>query len=590
MPFSSVLLCLVAAVVQVCPALGDGEALVLDVPEGSTQTESESIAAASLNKTGAGELVLDGPSIVVSGRATSSAGKLTVTGAGTRSFGSLMAAEGILEFDNAGTVTAGAGFIRSSSLCATMSLVGTNALNGTGTWQIAAGAGQRGCLRIGDGSAFALSGEFQMGQSGCAHLELDGGSLAASSTMRLSQGGGTASIVANGGSFTTSGAIEVGASNAAAGGETLVAAYGAGGVVKTSGDFAVKAAAAHRTVVAACDGGVFGAAHVTKAASDVSKLHLGFNGGVLAPTYPYNFFNDLEPDSLTVYENGMTIDTSETKNNGAFGAVWLTKPIAGPTGQSVAAIGLPSDVAFPSECYSGPVPVTIAGAGVGAAAVAEYDPVTRQIASIRIVSPGTGYDENTTATIPSEDGARTYSCPVTMVAARNTGSLRKRGGAVYRLYGGNTYGGDTVAEGGELVLWADDSLPATSGIICRDGATFNLNNKNGGAFTVPRLGGVGGVISGGSVTVTESLVFDGADIAAATQPLQMTGSLTLGANVRLQVDNAKGLEAGVRREVLHADGGISGAVGNDGRFKVEISNGSVFLTKRIGPGLILTFR
>ena len=576
----SVLLSLAVAFAQVRQVVADGEALAVDVPDGIVQTNSADIAAASLNKTGEGELVLNGSSIVVSGRATSSAGKLTVMGSGTRSFNSLMVADGIMEFDNAGTISTGGSFVRSDSLCAMLSLVGDTTLAGSDTMGIAAESGRRGCVYVGEGATLSLAGkEFQIGKAGQGHCIVAGGSVVAGSA-KLCETGGTARIVVDGGSFVSSGAMTVAAPSAAATDEeTLVAVSGEGGVVKsTGGDFEVKATSAHRTVVAVCDGGVFGAQHVTKTASADSTLHLGFNGGVLAPTYPYNFFNNLEPDSLTVYEKGMTIDTSEAKNGGNFGATWLTKPIAGPIGSSVEEIALPTDAAFQSEAYSGPVPVVITGTGVGAAAVAEYDAETRAITSIRVVCPGTGYDGTTTASIKSEDGATTYACPVTMAAARNTGSLTKRGGAVYRLWGGNTYGGDTIAEEGELVLWDDTSLPATSGIICRNGATFNLNSKNGGAFTVPRLGGAGGTISGGNVTVTESLVFDGDEIAVASGPLQMTGSLTLGANTSVQLANHKSLEPNTRYEVLRATGGVSGTLSDGDRFKVEVSGGSIFLT------------
>ena len=565
-----------------------GEAMTLDVQSGS-QTFSADISADSLNKTGAGEAVVDASSIVVSGRATSSAGTLVITNSGTRSFGSLMAADGRFVFADAGAVSAGAAFVRSSPACAWLSLNGNTTLNGSsGTMQIAASAGQRGCVHVGEGASLSAN-ELQIGQSGQGYCIVDGGSVSVSKA-KVSANGGTARIVADGGSFVSVGAITVAESSAATDEETLVAVYGAGGVVKsTGGDFEVRASSAHRTVVAACDGGVFGAQHVTKTASANSTLHLGFNGGILAPTYPYNFFNNLEPDSLTIYEKGLTIDTSEAKNGGAFGATWLTKPIAGPTGSSIEEIVLPDDAAFLAESYSGPVPVVITGTGVGAAAVAEYDAETRAITAIRVVCPGTGYDGTTTASIRSEDGATTYPCPVTMAVARNTGSLAKRGGAVYRLYGGNTYGGDTIAEGGELVLMADDSLPATSGIICRDGATFNLNNKNGGSFTVPRLGGAGGTISGGSVTVTTELAFDGGEVLAASGPLTMTGSLAIGANARLSVANHKSLATNERYEILHANGGITGVPTADGRFKVEVSNGSIFITRR-EAGCIVLFR
>jgi len=65
--------------------------------------------------------------------------------------------------------------------------------------------------------------------------------------------------------------------------------------------------------------------------------------------------------------------------------------------------------------------------------------------------------------------------------------------------------------------------------------------------------------------------------------------LTLGANVRLQVANSASMEVGVRYEVLHANGGISGSLHEDAGFTIEISNSSIFLTRR-HSGFVLFVR
>ena len=74
-----------------------------------------------------------------------------------------------------------------------------------------------------------------------------------------------------------------------------------------------------------------------------------------------------------------------------------------PSGKVVASIALPSEAAN-ATTYCGPAEVTISGTGVGAAAVAEFDSKTRRITGITVVSPGTGYDDTTTATIESPGG------------------------------------------------------------------------------------------------------------------------------------------------------------------------------------------
>ena len=156
-------------------------------------------------------------------------------------------------------------------------------------------------------------------------------------------------------------------------------------------------------------------------------------------------------------------------------------PLTKPTGKVVKAIALPAEAAN-ATTYCGPATVTINGAGCGAAAVTEFDSVTRRITGITVVARGTGYDDATTATIESPDGTSTYSCTVTMEDASAAGGLTKRGAQALHLYGANTYGGPTRCEQGDLVFQTQPStypggdLELAGGVIWFDiGGTVALS-------------------------------------------------------------------------------------------------------------------
>ena len=228
--------------------------------------------------------------------------------------------------------------------------------------------------------------------------------------------------------------------------------------------------------------------------------HLSVNGGLLKVDYgdAVDFFSSeaRAPASFVVGSEGVVVDTSESRPDSE-GTVTFCKPMMAPTGKVVAAISLPEDAAFDAGVYLGPVKVTIAGAGQGAAAIALYDNAARRLSGIKVVAGGTGYDDNTTATITSFGGTATYACAVTMAAAPTTGKgLTKVGEKGLRLTQANTYLGPTTVAGGTLYL--ESALPDGSDLVITNGATVQLVGEK----SVPVLQAYNGTLSGANATVS----------------------------------------------------------------------------------------
>lgn len=222
-------------------------------------------------------------------------------------------------------------------------------------------------------------------------------------------------------------------------------------------------------IVAVNDGATLACNRFVKSTAAIAssykpEMHLAVNGGVIMPTQGYDWFDTAnhskDPDSFTIYGKGLTVDTSKCceyqSTKPSLSELYM--PMTKPTGKSVASIALPASVASETK-YVGPTAVIVSGTGHGAAAVAEFDSATRRITGITVVAPGFGYDDSTTATIMGPDGKTPITCEVAMANAVTTGGLTKRGAQELRLYGANTYGGETVCEEGSLVFARDGSYP-----------------------------------------------------------------------------------------------------------------------------------
>jgi autotransporter-associated beta strand protein len=137
--------------------------------------------------------------------------------------------------------------------------------------------------------------------------------------------------------------------------------------------------------------------------------------------------------------------------------------------------------------------VTISGGGgVGATAVAEFNPDSQKVTGITVTSPGYNYNTAPTVTITGGGG----TAPVLDLAtfgAVASGGLTKSGNGMLTLSGVNTYSGLTTISNGTLRLGVANALPTNAQVTVVNGV-YDLNG-----FTV----------TNGSVTVISGSVVNG---------------------------------------------------------------------------------
>lgn len=358
-----------------------------------------------------------------------------------------------------------------------------------------------------------------------------------------------------------------------------LAVSGTGSVVTTEALVMGRGDLVSTNVVAVTDGGTLKARRFyrSEGVAEGARNDVYVDGGTIMPTFwtgwnhinagDANFFTR-SPDHWTVGPRGMVVDTSEVDGN-AEGETGRLNPdwphaLSDATGRGIASIDLPtSDEDFAAAVYRGPAFVDIEGpAGShGAAAVAEFDPKTKTLTRIVVVSPGCDYDETTRVYVRSPGATGRYACTYTLTGTRAGGTLVKRGPYGLNLHGTNTYTGGTVVECGTLSMKGVKSFPANTPLTVKDGATFD-NNKRELAVSV--LGGAGGTVANcPSVTVGEALEITAAELFAASGPLTVKASVTFADGVAVRVTDPENLPAHrheTSRPFLAAADGFAGKI------------------------------
>ncbi|MBO7166730.1 MAG: hypothetical protein J6V88_04310, partial [Kiritimatiellae bacterium] len=287
------------------------------------------------------------------------------------------------------------------------------------------------------------------------------------------------------------------------------------------------------TILAVNDGAEFIAGPCSRYSTeyDQSQWHYSIDGGTLSCDGYGSYWKDGKhlPNSLTVHSGGMTLNTMA--EGGTF--VWKM-PLSAPTGKIISSIALPEDEAFQAEdgLYVAPPRVTISGSGTGAAAIALYDWKTRRVTGIKVVAPGTGYDENTKAYILTKSNGtqNPFECPITLVDAPTSGNgFTKIGPGTYSFDVANTYHGPTTVAEGTLVVNNADGIPSGSSLCVKSNATLDLKSHN---ISVPQLSGEGTIVAGGSLKVTDSLTLP----VKTAGKITVNGSITLGEGTEVILD------------------------------------------------------
>ena len=269
-----------------------------------------------------------------------------------------------------------------------------------------------------------------------------------------------------------------------------------------------------------------------------TRAYVNVNGGILMPTFAWGWtVNDKSyPDHFVVWEDGITVDTSENATGGGAGASSFEFALEKPTGKGVERITLPADVA--SQSYIGIGRIVIEDeTGWGASAYVEFDFTTKTLTNVVVTSRGCNYSENAKAYLESPAGTTRYECGITLSDnAGRCGMLVKSGAPTLEITSANsTIDGGYAVEGGALKLGV---VPGSAvPVRVASGATLNLNNK--GTLTASTFEGAGSVING-NVTVTGAIKMTCADIFTG-HAATFGGDLTIANGAVFEITDAENL-------------------------------------------------
>ncbi len=218
-----------------------------------------------------------------------------------------------------------------------------------------------------------------------------------------------------------------------------------------------------------------------------------FNGGTFQAKAATATISGLS--SANIYSGGLTYDTNTFNNT-------VSQPLLGVGGTTgVSSIPLASNG---TGYLAAPVVNISGGGGIGASAVAVFDPVTGTVTGITITSAGTGYTSAPTITLVG-GGATTAATLGTPATAANAtdGGLTKISAGTLTLTGASTYSGPTLVSAGTLSLDNNNTttprLASTSGITVNAGGTLLLA-QSGTTASNDRIGNAVPVILSASAT------------------------------------------------------------------------------------------
>jgi len=544
----------------------------------SSTTNSLTIAgnltgSGNFTKSGAGTLALSGTNSPT-GNLLLSAGRLNIT-SGTTNFGGA--------FSNLGNTASTAAVINVSS-GATFGLTGTNGGNfasasgasavlyNAGTFNItsapASGGGgtylgnaanSYGYLRTGAGATTAVEGRLWISQAGNATgatglLDVQGGTVtvngtnqAAGQTLQINgDGNAHATSTAYAGVNVVNGTLTIAKSAAQTNINTGQNEYSSVNITGT-GKFTAGPVSSNSGI----------GLGVTNIATNTSTLTVS-NGGTLETAYIYglnatgsstlNFDNGTIRALATnaqglvqgtnikayIYSGGMTVDSNGFNPT-------ITTPLLAPTGSGVTSIALGGTGAG----YVGaPIVAITGGGGSGAAAVANFDPITGTVTGITMTAAGSGYTSAPTVTLVGGNGGATGAGAGTAtgtasIGAVTGGGLTKTGAGTLTLSGANTYTGATTISQGTVALANTGSLAST---------TFNIG---AGAILDVSAQSSGFSLTGKAITLTLDAVNPGSINAGAT-------ALTLGGTLALDFTTATPGAS----YILYTAGSLSGDFGS----------------------------
>jgi autotransporter-associated beta strand protein len=430
------------------------------------------------------------------------AGALTATGVVQVGFGGTGVATNNIPISvgslQVGAATGAGAFYNNSTLTVTSGAA-------VGHFPIGNGVGGYGYFRNNEGGTVVIQEVGIAGSGGGAGtggvLDVIGGAVTVNAWLTPNRGAAGESCLLNvtGGTFTTPNSGQAGA-NWSTNQYAHLDVSGTGSII---GGGAAAALNLNQTSSADNTGmltiGTGGTVQLTSIlmAATAGNTVINFNGGTLKAGAAAPALIAASITGAYLHGGGGIIDTN------TFDAT-IGEPLLAPTGSGVATIPL----ATTGAGYVGRPIVRIAGDGVGATAIADFDPATGEVSGITVTSPGSGYTTPPTVTLVGGGGTTPAVVgAVTLAAATTTGGLTKIGDGTLTLAALNTYTGNTAVNGGTLNLADNAQLKFVIG-------ANGVNNSIGGT---------------GTLTLDGDFVIDtaGADLTLGNSwPLVNVGTLT----------------------------------------------------------------
>ena len=336
-----------------------------------------------------------------------------------------------------------------------------------------------------------------------------------------------------------------------------------------------------------------------------------FNGGTLRARNNWGYHDGSNKDKLgllrfVIHDGGMTYDIQTHTGN------YFYSPLRRATGNGVKSVSWDRTQTF----VSAPVVLieeTGGGAGWGASAVAEWDPDTKTVTDIKILSPGCDYTAATAYFVYGD--IKKDALETTIGPNAGTGSFTFKGtgtgSGILHLCATNTWGGATTIEHEVLQCHNDFAVPADTALKLKGGklnlanykATFrsiggtagSIQNSPTNAYEVASLDNDTAAtldLSAFSLSVTGRWDVAAADLIDGKHPVY-TADVAFGETATVSVDDLAALEsAGISKvtilETSSALTGVPALIGSVGSWSLTVNDKSLRLCRR--RGFVISFK